>query len=278
VNALPISREEFLKLPKEWDFYPREFTDIVIRKSEYMSWRNCPKAFEFQYIQGIKPEIGIEAEIGREAHIWMHDFFDRVDFQELRKIRSFQSAYKLFKQMLPDQPILRSYCDNFIKFEAAEWERLCKTKDPLKYWVPVARELELHVDSVGFIHHVDRIDLLPSGGLIIIEYKPKIRTTAIREELSFYTIGVLASKKFDLPVTHIGCYGYATAEAKSWPVKSKMLHRVAKYVREMRLQIKAYREGKKDVFVKRPSMKCAWCWYNSICQPGGEVDEEVESD
>lgn len=268
---MPISRAEWSKLPTEREYYPTELTDIWVRKSGYMSWRRCPYSFDLHFIQDIEPDVedvAVVAKVGISSHSWFAGFFDDVDYDALKRIRSYRSAYQLFKPMLPDHPILNSYCDNFIQFEASEWERISRsTSDPVKYWAPLWRELELEVPKVGFSHHIDRIDLLPSGSLIIIEYKPKVRPTSIREELSFYAIGVMASEMIEQPVSHVGCYGYATAEAKSWPIKPKMLHRVTKHVTDMRRDIKDHREGKPNMFPKKESMGCSWCWWNAACHP-----------
>ena len=269
---MPISREEFNRLPREEEIFPTMYTDIEIQKTQYMLWRRgCTAAYEYMFVKKIQPTvIGIETDTGRDMHAWMKEFFGRVDYTKLEKLRSFRSAYELFKPMLPTHPILYSYADNFIKFEAAEWERLSNLESPLTYWAPVERELEIRIPKVGFFHHIDRIDRLPTGGLIIIDYKPKIHPTSNREELLFYTIGMMASEKFAEPFTHIGCFGYVTGEAKSWEVKPQALRTVSRHVNEFRTFLHDVRQGK-ATFTKTESMACQWCWFNDICKPADEA-------
>jgi len=243
----------------------------VKRKSQVFMWKRCPKKYEYHWVLNIPEAEAIEPHFGKMFHYDAKTFFETVDVQKLMMCESSKQAYDYFITLQKTfHPVVSKWLDNFFRFEAGRWEALRQiASNPLRWWMPVATELELLAPKRDMEMHIDRIDRLSDNNLINIEYKTEKRfgLSELRHEGAFYNIGINASQKFSERCTLFGCYNPQLDRHFSEP----MTVRLTNFINRLLLQFdNAVKLGD---FPPRPSYFCRYCSYAQRCLDAGVFDE-----
>jgi len=230
----------------------------LIRKSALETWLECPKRYELLWIKKIPAKPTVSMQIGTYFHDFASKFFDKLDYDVLRKKTTWQDVIVYFGKFMPRHPILRPLVRNFFEFEARRWLKIVMLfDDPVRYFKPVDTEryFQADIDGIFLEGTVDRIDRLSDESLVNIEYKVANRLVLpdIRLELAFYNILINESKTYDQPVTHIGYYN---PKINSW-FSEKVSQKLLQTARRRILQFK--RANELGIFEKRPGMRCFFC-------------------
>ncbi len=175
--------------------------------SQISAYQTCPLFYRFQYIDKLPTKPRFYFSFGHTLHRCAQFFYKRkeqvppsledfLDFYE----RAWSSAgYFSKKREAADKQTGREILTRF-------WE--INSRD---YRLPLATEKWFTVDvgGVPFRGYIDRVDISPTGGLNILDYKSgkrDITTSDVEEslQLSMYQIG--ASGTWLLPVEKLSLY------------------------------------------------------------------------
>lgn len=152
------------------------------------TYSRCPRLFKYLYIDGLKVEDSIQAQLGKIFHEAAQYFLEPIRKGEVNHI---DCGIEQVNQWL----------DNFILFE---------NSSPNDMLTPLATEVELSINEPFPLKGIiDRIDLYPTGYVRILEYKTsqKITLTDWRRELHFYKILYENSEDFyEYPVKTLAVY------------------------------------------------------------------------
>ncbi|RLG44837.1 MAG: hypothetical protein DRN81_03495 [Thermoproteota archaeon] len=239
-----------------------------LRKSMLEAWIACPKRYELMFVKKVKPKRTVALTVGTLFHEYARRFFDIIDYDKLLRLTDVKDKYlerkvvELFAETLPAHPLLRPLCLNFIKFEAKLWVKLLYMfDDPIRYFVPIAREEHIISDELGLESTIDRIDRLSDDSYVNIEYKTGYHWSIrdLRRELSFYNILANASKRFDKPVTHIAAYNPRLNRYFVEPVSQRLLQATRRRI----LQFK--RSQELGIYERRKGRRCYYCLVLDKC-------------
>jgi len=240
-------------------------TEFEHLKTAWKTWRKCPKLFEYLFIEHHPPSDAVEMLLGRTFHEFAQSFHEKVDSLKLMECTTAIDAMKVFEPLTVDQPIVKSWVENFKLFEVSRWlyfRRQFSKEEALKYWKPLAAELEIRFDELGRIH-VDRIQLYDSMSLMNCEYKSG-KTWDIRDlrsELTLYNIGINKYGTFKLPCLWIGAYN----PQLNLSFVERVTQRSTSATWRSLMQFKDANN-----FSYKPSFFCRWCPRLQLC-----IDEKV---
>lgn len=235
---------------------------VKVRKSKWSLWLICPRLYEQRFLKNRPMRNSVEMQYGRDFHSRAKEFFDEIDTGTLIHCNNAVHAFNLFKFFIPRRSsVIREWMRHFLWWEAKQWEKLFGDfgKEAITYWKPLATELHIEVD--GSTYHVDRIDRLPIGSLINIEYKTSkvLMKSKLRLELTWYNIGVNLSKKFNLPCKYIGYYNPQLDKFFSEPVKGYVKEDLKRLIEHFHLA------HKENLFPCDKSDFCRYCSYLDDC-------------
>jgi RecB family exonuclease len=225
----------------------------------------------------------VSLQFGKIFHTFAESFFELCDYEKLRQATNAREAYEVFRDLTVENPVVKKWVDNFKRFEANRWETCLYRfpQDPIKYWRPVATELELWIPSTGQLLHIDRISWMDERSLINLDYKTG-RADDIKElrpELTFYNIGVNAKDKYRLvdgkkvpftlpaPCLWIGSYNPTLDIPMCEKVKQISTTCVIKSLWKMRAGIRA------GDYPFKPSGLCRWCPRLQGCLDDGIIND-----
>jgi len=246
--------------------------NVRIRKSKFMDWINCPYMYEQMWLKGKERRESVEMELGRRFHKLSGEFFDHITYLDLVLVRTVPDAYRLFQSLQAETDyMMKEWMNNFYFWEAREWIRLREmypVNEAFIYWKPLTTELEINTDKAEY--HFDRIDLLPNGCAIDIEYKTGkyFRKASLRKELTFYNIGANKLNLFNLHHSHIGYFNPRLNISWNEEVTQFQRNRTERLIRQF---LKAH--GGND-FPCKPSAFCAYCGVILTC-PHWQNHKEV---
>lgn len=234
-----------------------------------MAWIQCPRKYKLMFIEKAEKQNVLPAlPQGRWLHSFFNVFFDKIVPEELLKKTDLSNTLGYFRSLVPsiEENVVRSAVQNFIEFEANEWINLRGVPDPLRYFVPIAREKVFIVKEreegsfLGRAGHVDRIDRMLDENLIVIDYKPRIgNLSSMRRELCFYQELVNASHLYDKRVTHWGCFGYRQKQVFAEPSNPRTRTAMYKQIARMKKSIL------ENDYPMKVSDNCVTCWFNYLC-------------
>lgn len=248
---------------------------MFVQKTAWKTWKKCPKLYEYLFVQHQPPSDDVELQFGRLFHDFASTFFDRISDEELLKCRTLADTVRLFEQFTVEQPVVKQWVQNFEAFEAARWMQcLARFKDPVKFWRPIATELEMTVEKTGQLLHVDRIGYYDETSLINIEYKSgkTFDIRDLREELTFYNLGINASGKFRLPCLWIGAYNPQLNVVFLERVSQRSTTVTYRSIQQFRCAIQ------QGVYNYKPSFYCRWCPRLHLCLEEGVFNEKDSSE
>jgi len=241
---------------------------MYLRKSPLMAWIQCPRKYKLMFVDKAEKQVPSVVIEGRMNHKVFCDFFDWIDKEHLKTLKNLTQAIEYFRTLMPptDNLSIMKAMENFWRFEAYEWVSLRDVPDPLRYFIPVAREKVFIVKKreegpfLGFAGHVDRIDRMLDENLIVIDYKPKIyNISSLRRELCFYQQLINDSHVYDRRVTHWGCFEYRIGKTFYESSNPRTKAAIDKQISRMKKSIL------ENNYPMKISDHCVNCWFNYIC-------------
>jgi len=227
-----------------------------LRKSKIEDFDYCPGRYKAIWIDGITTESEV-AGIGQVFHDWTGDFFDVLDRGEVAGLLREEDIQAYFMQHVdeswPERLILG--CTNFCKFETEHLLMLRQTfaseENVWYYFVPAHVEFEWETPtSTGT---VDRISNLTDGTYMATDYKPKVRTTKHRREVTWYAENLNRYEILDAPVTLGSVYGYLTNQHWIFQLHKRTLQAINNRIKAIN---ECHRTG---VFPLKVGNHCMFC-------------------
>ncbi len=241
---------------------------MLISYSALETYKNCPRKYQYQYIEKIKRPKGREAILGSAVHSaleFMHqnavpfpakeeviDFFSRG--WNSHNFESEKEEGLMFQEGLK---MLARYCDqnNPVDFQVVDLESFFK--------------VEIGEDGEGESHAlsgiIDRIDKLKDGSFEIIDYKTARRLPSQKEidenlQLSIYWMALRDRwPKKDHAKNKVSLYYLKHGEKLSSRRNDSQIDKVKKEILE-RIQ-----EIKTSSFEPEVNPLCPYCEYRNIC-------------
>lgn len=250
---------------------------LWISKTPWKTWRRCPKLFEYLFIQNNPPSDSVEMQFGEIFHDAARRFFDSVNKDDLRLCSTTIQTLGVFDSAIQvTQPVVRRWFENFKMFEAARWLQCLEQfpEDPVKYWMPLETEVEIEVLKTGQKLHIDRIGYYDKFSLIVIDYKSgkTFDIRDLRQELTFYSIGVNYSKRYELPVIWLGSYNPQLNLSYLERVNQRSTSFVYRSIQKFKAEMKV------GAYIAKPSELCRWCPRVQLCVNEGVFDEPKVED
>jgi hypothetical protein len=172
-----------------------------LRKSHYVRWLYCPKAFEYMYFQQKETETSLAMSKGTAFHEAAKRMLDQADV-EMLKILQKHEVQPYLRKLLPSGSDLDSWFDWFAEFESVRFNYLRDIAP--EQWKPVATEVEVTTtyEGIRLLGHIDRIDQVRSEkALCVTEYKTgRLDLKKLRKETCFYAFIVNHENLFGKPV------------------------------------------------------------------------------
>jgi hypothetical protein len=246
---------------------------IWIQKTIWKTYKNCPLMMKYLFIENMPPNTSIKMLFGNIFHKFAEGFFKRIDKERLLTLKTFDETFNYFKSFNNiEQQIVKVWVENFLRFEAQRWIS-CLTQfpnDPYKFWAPIATELEIYVNETAQLLHVDRLSWYDETSIIVIDYKTG-RTwdeRDLKQELTFYSIGLNAHNTFGAPIIWLGCYNPHLDKVLLVRANQRTTNSVAKSIKQMREDIR------NNILPAKPSGLCRFCPRLQSCITDGVFDDK----
>ena len=240
------------------------------------TYENCPKKYHYRYIE--KPDV-IRAkwnftEFGSCAHLALELFHEKLmddssigasEYSGLMK-ECFKKAVKKFDLSLLSEPawspdgekggleLLKDIMQTYL-------DKIRENGLPEVIGIEVPYEIEME-DGVIVRGYIDRIDKISDGEYKVVDYKTSKSLKYMTNFQLLVYAEVVRRLYDDAKVVH-GSYLMLKHGCKemSWTFTDRDLDQCAKAIKKTAEQIKS-----ETRWVKKPSMLCKWCDYESICQ------------
>jgi len=189
-------------------------------------------------------------QIGSSFHNFADEFFRVVDYEELGEAADLREIREVFldtTRFIQAPAALENLVENFLEFESQRYlDMKGEHDDPIKYYKPYMLENKIEVlnafrdegiriDMVGII---DRVDLLYTGTIALIEYKSgNLNEKRVERELLFYTLLLEKANEYkggSFPeVTHLVGYSPRENDLVVLPMKKKKKDTVQRRIIKM---------------------------------------------
>jgi len=199
-----------------------------IRKSAFMTFKQCQKKFWFSYFihsedywaYNTKENQSEAAAKGDLFHAEVDDFFEKLDMEQLYEVTDINKITEIYRNkfsfsdtIVEGKTDMDEWFDYFSEVEAKRfmWFKENFTKlEFLKWYPPKHTEFNVSMtDDIDRTGHVDRIDYLPNEkAYCVVEYKTgrgydltkPATLTRLRAETGFYAVILNEMKLLDAPV------------------------------------------------------------------------------
>jgi len=228
--------------------------EIRLSKSNYITFRNCPRRYKYEAIDGISFPPTPAMLTGTYFHEFAKVFYEKI---------SIENGNLIIPEFEIEDSACKNYIKNFIDTEKRRWAILKKkTKNPKKYFIPVLIEKKYENFEQGLVGIVDRVDLNTDDEYIVFELKSGEQPpeNLFREELTFYkklldSLGVLDKK-----IKYIGGYSAKKNEVFFEEAKKEDMIRLNANLDLMRNSIKH------NLFPKKIGYHCMFCPHAERCK------------
>ncbi len=242
-----------------------------LRKSHYMQYRRCPKAFEYAYI--IRPDVEFAkssaADVGTEFHNRAQEVFNKFDINVARSLVS-ENVPKYIRSLMPESTDeLDAMFWNFANHEARRFtfgkDAGYTVEDMQKYFIPVEQELAINWDGLQFPlqGHVDRIDRMKrTNCYCVTEYKTskKLNIPELRKETGFYANILNHTNYLDMPAHYWSVYDPRIDQFHIERFSPMTLRAVDNGLQKLFNKISAG-----GPFPRKITPLCLWCSYDTEC-------------
>ncbi len=242
-------------------------------------FKSCPQLFRFRAIDRLPEPVSPHQARGTTAHLALQHLFDLPSGQ-----RTPERLYDLFREVWAD---LRSSDEFSGLFEDADEERqwgieslallanYFTLEDPARI-EPFGRERDMTEDLDGIVIRgiLDRIDELPTGELVITDYKTGKAPPERYALPSFFALKIYAlliRKQLDRTPVELRLLYLNGPTLYRLPVADQQLDAMERQLRALWSAIE--RALERDLFPPRAGPLCDWCAFKDICPAW--VDQRV---
>ncbi len=243
----------------------------TLSPSRASDFKQCPQLFKFRSIDRLPEPVTIYQARGTTAHLALQDLYDFSPAD-----RTPEALYDLFRKAWTELRASEDYADLFSSDdEERRWgieslELLANyfsVEDPALV-SPLDRELDIVEDLGGITIRgiLDRIDELPSGDLVITDYKTGKAPPERYALNSFFALKIYA-----LLIRHTT--GRTPVEVRLLYLNGPTLYRLPvndRHLDGMEKQLRALwstidKAIEDDHFPPRPGRLCDWCSFQDQC-------------
>jgi len=217
-------------------------------KSKIGQYNNCPYAFYVKYVTKWKPEV-MSPELKKGIEI--HDEIDKavklstISDEFIKHIRT-SELYKTWK----------NHFDNVSKFQ--EWTPL-----------PIGHELNLEDPNINFGGIIDRVQKMPNGDVILLDYK-----TGKEHDLKYYLFELSAyAHLYNIeyeaePITHIGIFFTDTGIINTCKLNEDLINSALEEIKNKYEEINSKIDLGIEEFPKKKGILCRYCDLakHSLCE------------
>jgi len=221
-----------------------------LSKSGYQLYKRCPKQYYFRYIKKLPGTSSIAMSAGTEFHDAAEAFMK--DLIKTKAVPNFE--------FMPEFKFERNV-DPWLHFMANEKWRWENVKDT---FYPVMLEDFITNDELLIRGIVDRVDIMPNGEIIVIDYKTG-NSKAKSTEYYFYKLLLDKSGKFDKPVRYGALFYVTQNKIDQKKLSDKRAENLLVKINEVRAKIDAG-----EFPEKKSEFTCKWCSYAKECMEAGE--------
>lgn len=237
-------------------FIPFNWDDIPLSKSSVLGYKQCPYRFYQQYVKQVPFEKTPALARGIDFHKRVHRLYDYLDKDLVESGEA--NIQQMMEDLLPDDPLFKK----FAILEAERYEELKKV-GRCDLFFPLHRELYLKNMDLMFSGTVDRVDKLPDGTYVVLDYKTgkfrKYNMSSYRFELLGYKMLVDSNKLLDKPITR-GCIMFPEIPLFKWfDFRVSLPKTWFKTLNTTRERIR------NRMFQKNITILCDWCSYAKDC-------------
>jgi putative RecB family exonuclease len=268
--------------------------------SSLRTYLECPLRWKFLYIDGLQEAPRGYFSFGRTVHAVLEELVRPLVLpfarnasagQSQRTLEEFGRSAELSapKSPMGREELLRTYSRLWVRegYTSPEEEARYRTLGEellLRYYdgllaepprpVAVEEHLEANWEGIPIHGYVDRIDLTPTGGLEVLDYKTTRGLSWAdaqgSDQLSFYQ--VLVQKNYPSPVESLALYDLRGSVALRVPRRSEQ------ELLPLQEQVGEVASGIRDeVYDPTPGRHCQRCEFQGICPEFRKVPvEEAE--
>ncbi len=199
VNQLALL--DYQPLIKEKDMLNTPLYITSLSYTQIETFRTCPLHYKLRYILNIPSLPSASQSFGTSIHLALRDFyrfFGKGEFRRFSQERLVKELISLLKKNWISDGFLSKdherqffdrgerYLEDYIKTEFNPDIKTALTEENFSVFLPLERPLKL-------IGRMDRVDILPDGGIEIVDYKSGTKVPTQKEvdkdlQMSFYAI------------------------------------------------------------------------------------------
>lgn len=236
-------------------------------KSKVLTYLACPRMFKFGNILRLPQPQHPAAAIGTVIHDMAEHFFDKIDMNR----KDIAIHYKeIVYGMLPNIcDKTKLYADNFITFEINRRLEAIEN-NTMNTYKPAYLEVKVDFNHIRGI--IDRIDLIPGVGYVLIDYKTG-QPKNIKEymyELSLYAW--LAEKVLKIKIVKVGVVKLKNKKKhlELFDVTQEDMKKAVTITQNVKDKINA------EEFPMKKGGTCYYCGYRNVCEKLEERKERKE--
>jgi DNA helicase II / ATP-dependent DNA helicase PcrA len=246
----------------QWiDLPPASDLSAKLSASALQTYENCPLQFKLDREWRIPGEVPAAMQYGGCMHRVLKTYFDSV--RQGREM-SEEALIGFFRDDLAQAGIQDHYQHELYERQGTDQLKeflIALRRSPTPQVLHTEEFFEVKIGKSTVVGRIDRIDQLPGGDVVLVDYKtgrPQQQDDADKSlQLSIYALA--ARQKWGYKADHLVLYNLDENNAVVTRRSEAELQTVGEKVEEIAAEIAA---GKFDA---KPSFNCRFCAYRSLC-------------
>lgn len=229
--------------------------------SAVQTYENCPLQFKLDREWRIPGEVPAAMQYGGCMHRVLKTFYDSI---RMGRQMSEDALLEYFRADLAEAGIQDRYQHELYERQGIdqlkEFLRACQ-RDPCPQVLHTEEFFEVKIGNTAVVGRIDRIDQLPNGAVVVVDYKtgkPQSQDDADKSlQLSIYALA--ARQKWGYRADPLAFYNLDENNAVTTHRSEAQLQGAGERVQEVAVEIAA------GNFDPKPGFNCRFCAYRSLC-------------